>query len=104
MNIIEEIKKRLAPLHPFKVILFGSRAKRSASKTSDYDLYIVTNDKFTPQNWEEKKRLYLPFLKALRDLQKYYPIDIIVHTKTMHEEFIKQDSLFAKEIQKGQTL
>ncbi len=36
--------------------------------------------------------------RALNDLQKIIPIDIITHTKKMHEKFIELNSLFAREI------
>jgi tRNA nucleotidyltransferase (CCA-adding enzyme) len=47
---IEEIKskiiKRLKPLNPNKIILFGSYAYGTPHKDSDIDLYVVTNDDF----------------------------------------------------------
>ncbi len=40
--ILEEAKRRLVlELKPSKVYLFGSRARGTASSTSDYDFYVV---------------------------------------------------------------
>lgn len=89
-----EIVKRLKPLNPQKIILFGSYANGNPTEESDIDLYIVTNDDYVPQNWKEKSQVYLKFSQKLRDLQKEIPIDLIVHTKAMHEKFIDSNSSF----------
>lgn len=57
-----------------KVLLFGSRARGQATKDSDYDLLIVTNDTFAPRvkmDWESKIR------KALVSALKV-PFDVII--------------------------
>jgi len=54
-----EIVERLKPLDPEKVILFGSYAYGTPNEDSDIDLYVVTKDKFIPQNFNEKNNLYL---------------------------------------------
>ncbi|RUM73183.1 MAG: hypothetical protein DSZ11_06455 [Sulfurovum sp.] len=49
-----EIIKCLEPLNLDKVILFGSYAYGTPNIDSDIDLYVVTKDEYTPQNWKEK--------------------------------------------------
>jgi len=62
----------------------------------------VTKDDFIPQNYKEKKEITLKVSRAIRDLQKYIPIDVITHTKKMHQKFVEMDSLFSQSImQKG---
>jgi len=100
----DEIIKRLKPLNPYKIILFGSYAYGTPTKNSDIDLYIVTNDDFIPKNWREKINIKLKFSKLLRDLKQQYDIDLITHTKKMYEKFINSNSMFSKEIQKGQVI
>ncbi|SMC09490.1 nucleotidyltransferase domain-containing protein [Nitratiruptor tergarcus] len=98
----KEIVERLKPLEPDKIILFGSYAYGEPNEESDIDLYIVTKDEYIPRNFKEKNELYLKIARLLRDLRKDIPIDIIVHTKKMHEEFVKQNSSFYKyEIRRG---
>ena len=97
-----EILRRLKPLDPEKVILFGSFAYGSPTEHSDIDLYVVTKDDFMPANFREKMEVKLKVARQLRDLQRVIPIDIITHTKKMYEKFVELDSSFAKEIfQKG---
>ncbi|BCD62060.1 hypothetical protein NitYY0826_C0929 [Nitratiruptor sp. YY08-26] len=97
-----EIVERLKPLDPDKIILFGSYAYGEPNEESDIDLYIVTKDEYIPRNFKEKNELYLKIARLLRDLRKDIPMDIIVHTKKMYEEFVKQNSSFYKyEIRRG---
>ena len=94
----QEIVKRLKPLNPEKIILFGSYANGNPTEDSDIDLYVVTNDDFIPRNWREKMNIKLRFSKRLRDIKEIYDIDLIVHTKQMYKKFLRLNSMFAKEI------
>ncbi len=89
----------LKPLNPEKVILFSSYAYGEPHEDSDIDLLVVTNDNFIPK-YKEKSNIYLKVAYLVRDLQKRMAIDLIVHTKKMHEKFIELDSMFCRKIQK----
>lgn len=109
MNLSRELQTRirdaLAPLHPEKVILFGSYAWGQPTEDSDIDLYVVTQDDFLPANYEESMQNYLKVAAVLREINKTVPIDLIVHTKPMHQAFIRLDSMFAREMMtRGQIL
>lgn len=93
-----EIIERLKPLHPEKIILFGSYAYGTPHKDSDIDLLVVTHDEYIPGSYRENIQNYLKVSSALRELRKRIPIDLIVHTKAMHKKFIELGSLFSKEI------
>jgi predicted nucleotidyltransferase len=106
---IEQLKldiiKRLKPLDPQKVVLFGSYAYGTPNEDSDIDLYVVTKDEFIPKSFKEKSEISLRFSKKLRDLQKEIPIDLIVHTKEMYKNFVELNSSFYKHsILKGEEL
>ena len=52
--------RKLKPLNPNKIILFGSYATGNAeTNKSDLDLVVVTNDNFIPQNYNELMEIYL---------------------------------------------
>lgn len=103
--IKKEIVDRLRPLDPAKVILFGSYAWGKPDEDSDIDLYVVTKDDSMPLNYRENMNFYLKVSKQLEEIKKNYPCDLIVHTKPMHEKFIRINSSFANEIlTKGQVL
>ena len=89
----------------YKVILFGSSAAGKAKKDSDIDLIVVTDDDFMPRNYEENMKNYLKVSAVLRDIKARLPIDLIVHTKPMHEKFIHLGSMFSKNVmRKGEVL
>jgi hypothetical protein len=72
---------------------------------SDIDLLVVTNSDYFPGNYQEKSDLYLTVSRVIRDIRRQVPIDLIVHTKSMHRKFIELDSMFSKEIlQRGVVL
>jgi predicted nucleotidyltransferase len=93
-----EIIEKLKPLNPYQVILFGSYAYGVPHKNSDIDLYVVTNDEFMPQTWKEKSQIHQRVSKAIRDIAKKYPTDLITHTKAMHKKFVEMDSMFSRKI------
>ncbi len=97
-SIKKEIVQRLLPLNPEKIILFGSHAYGNPDSHSDIDLYIVTNDDFTPKNYEEKNTIYMQVSRRIRDLREDIPIDLIIHTKQMHKKFIQLNSSFSRKI------
>jgi uncharacterized protein len=94
------IKDALAPLHPEKVILFGSWAWGQPTEDSDIDLYVVTQDDFLPATWREKRDIVRAVSNRILDLRTRYAIDLLVHTKPMHREFVKINSSFARQIMK----
>ncbi len=100
-EIKQEIQKSLRPLNPVSVILFGSYATQTQNKESDLDLYIVTDDETVPKSYHEKRELHRKYAKALWNLKRLIAIDLIVHTKKMHQQFLELNSSFAKEIQNG---
>lgn len=99
--IIEKLKKT----QPEKIILFGSYAYGEPAEGSDLDILVVTGDNIIPESFSEKSLIYLRTSKAISDIKKEFPVDLIVHTKAMHKKFIENDSLFARELlTKGRVL
>lgn len=84
--------------HPEKIILFGSYAYGDPTANSDIDILVVTSDNVIPASFSEKSTIYLRISKAISEIKKEFPVDLIVHTKPMHQKFIEIDSLFAREL------
>lgn len=97
-DVEKKLIERLKKIDPAKIILFGSQASGDANNDSDIDLLVVTQDEFLPQNFAEKNAIYLRVSNAITDLEKMLPIDLIVHTKSMHQKFIEMGSMFSKQI------
>jgi predicted nucleotidyltransferase len=100
-HLKQEIIQRLAPLMPEKVILFGSYAAGVPTEDSDIDLYVVTHDDFMPKTWQEKSDISLQVSQAMLDFRMQHAVDLIVHTRPMHDKFMQMGSSFAKELQRS---
>ena len=58
----------------------------------------MTPDDFMPNTYEERMQSHLQVASLLRELNKQVAIDLIVHTKPMHDAFVRLDSMFAREL------
>ncbi len=105
-EIKTEILGRLtAQIKLHRVILFGSYARGIPDVESDIDLLVVIDDDLMPANFEENMQNYHKVSAALRDIKRIIPMDLIVHTKPMHEKFLQLGSMFSKEVEeKGEVL
>ena len=97
-DIRNEISEALRPLHPVEVIIYGSYAWGQPTEDSDIDLYVVTQDDFMPATWKQKRDVVRTVSNCILDMRTRYPIDLLVHTKPMHREFIATNSSFARQI------
>ena len=105
VNYIPALIEKLKTTKPEKIILFGSYAYGVPSPDSDLDILVVTGDNFIPSSFSEKSKIYLKISQSISEIKKEFPIDLIVHTKAMHQLFIEINSLFARElISKGKVL
>ncbi|MDZ7697285.1 MAG: nucleotidyltransferase domain-containing protein [Deltaproteobacteria bacterium] len=96
----EILRTLTSSLKIYKVILFGSFSKGTAGRDSDIDLIVVTDDDSMPKSYRESMQNYLKVSSVLRDIKAKVPIDLIVHTRPMHEEFIHLGSMFSKDVMK----
>jgi predicted nucleotidyltransferase len=101
-KLSDELRNRiceaLKPLHPEKVILFGSYAWGQPTEDSDIDLYVVTQDDFVPSTWRQRRDIVRRISNQILDLRTRYPIDLLVHTRPMHREFVERKSSFARQV------
>jgi uncharacterized protein len=101
MNI-QSLEKRiiecLKPLNTDKIILFGSMAYGTPGQESDIDILVVTSDNIVPENLKDFMLLKMPYSKALDQIRQEFPVDLILHTKPMHQKFVLQGSSFSREL------
>ena len=77
-RVLNEIIDRIVLItNPDKIILFGSRAKGTANKNSDYDVLIL-------KKYARKKSLRQKLYKI--GLTKEAPVDILVNTPIAYEK------------------
>ena len=105
LNYLSVLVGKLKTTDPEKIILFGSYAYGEPALDSDLDILVVTGDNFIPSSFSEKSKIYLNISQSISEIKKEFPVDLIVHTKAMHQRFIEINSLFAREIlSKGMVL
>ena len=95
---INELRDNLSQLDPYLVVLFGSYAQGTPNPDSDLDIMVVLNDASQPITFKEKQSLYLKVSPYTRAIAKKIPIDLIVYTIPMYENFKKTKSNFSEEI------
>jgi len=95
---IEQLKINLSELNPYLVLLFGSYAYGTPHQDSDLDIFVVLNDNSMPTTFQEKQALYLKVSPYTRPIAKQIPIDLMVFTIPMYEQFKSIKSNFSQEI------
>lgn len=98
---IKQLQSKLSALDPYLVLLFGSYAIGVPDKDSDLDLFVVLNDNTMPISFKEKQELYFKVSEHTHDIAKEIPIDLIVFTKPMFEDFKAMNSSFSKDLLKN---
>ncbi|MGZ5207826.1 MAG: nucleotidyltransferase domain-containing protein [Sulfuricurvum sp.] len=85
----------LQPLHPYKIILFGSYAYGEPDCDSDIDLLLVSSESGY-KSFQERIALKMEILKKLDGLTQ--PIDILAYSKSEWEDLVAKNSSFIREI------
>ena len=80
------------------MLLFGSHAYGTPSDDSDIDLFVVLNNDTLPATFKEKQDLYLSVSSKLHAFSTQVPVDLLVFTVPMFEQFKKLESSFSREI------
>ena len=94
-TIIEKIQS-VAPL--YRVMLFGSHARGTADPQSDLDLIVIVDSDKILKNFTERAAHHLTISRALRDIERVMPIDLLVYTKPEFENFIASRSSFSRQV------
>ena len=96
INEIEELKNQFVKqLSPIRIYLFGSFANGTNSENSDFDFYIVVDDKVT-----DLVEMTVSAYKAIRTT-KQRPVDIIVGTSSRFNERKNMMSVENEVFEKG---
>ena len=97
-DIRNQISESLKPLHPEKVILFGTYAWGHPTEDSDIDLIVVLNIEETPRTYHDKMMNRLLVRRALDELNRDYALDVLVYTSQEWKDFKEFGSAFSMEI------
>jgi predicted nucleotidyltransferase len=95
---IQQLKECLSELDVYLVLLFGSYAHGTPNQDSDLDIFVVLNDNTMPVTFKDKQELYLKVSYYTRPVARQIPIDLMVFTIPMFDQFKRNNSSFSKEI------
>jgi len=95
-NRIVSCLRRQKNIH--QIILFGSYARGNPKIDSDIDLCIITNETELTKSFSKKLQRKVQIAKALIDIKKEFPIDLLVYTKAEWQKLLKLDHFFIQEI------
>ena len=97
-DVRHQIRESLKPLHPEKVIVFGSYAHGEPDGDSDIDLIVVLDSDAVPVTYRERMMNRLAVRRALDELNRDYALDVLVYTLPEWKRFQDSGSAFAKEV------
>lgn len=95
---ITRIIEQLKAIDPYLIILFGSVSDGSENENSDIDLLVILDSNKVSQNYEEKMKNKLLVRRAIYEISKKIPIDLLVYTKGEYEIIRQNKNSFFKEI------
>jgi uncharacterized protein len=93
-----QIRESLRPLHPERVIVFGSYAYGEAGPDSDIDLIVVLDSDAMPMTYHDRMRNRLLVRRALDALNRDYALDVLVYTIPEWKRFRDSGSAFTQEV------
>jgi uncharacterized protein len=97
-HLVEEMTERLKALKPYKVILFGSYARGTATEDSDLDVMVVLDSNERSRKFDDFIERGKPVSAAVRELRKTMPMDLIVYTLVEFEYLRHEKDFFVEEI------
>ena len=101
-NILNQIVESLKAADPYKIILFGSYAKGTATKDSDIDLMVILDNDFVSSNSREKSNRNCAVLNLVDHI---CPMDLFIYSKAEYKKRKKRGSFLIYEIERtGKTI
>jgi predicted nucleotidyltransferase len=98
-EIVTKLRELLIPLKLHTAILFGSYAYGHPSEDSDIDLLAVIDEE-TAISYNERRRVRLKVRKALAEVNREHPLDLLVYTLSEWQSMLASPNYFLREITK----
>ncbi|MBW1649739.1 MAG: nucleotidyltransferase domain-containing protein [Deltaproteobacteria bacterium] len=95
---IYEITEKLKELNPYKIVLFGSYAKKETAENSDIDIMVILDSQKIASNYDEKMKNKLKVRRNIYEFSKKVPIDLLVYTKAEYDIISASKNSFYNEI------
>ncbi|MCL2284207.1 MAG: nucleotidyltransferase domain-containing protein [Fibromonadales bacterium] len=96
--LIDEMTERLKELKPYKVILFGSYAKGTATKDSDLDVLVILDSDEFAKTFDERTKRWDMIYPVVLETNRKIALDVITYSKAEYEYLLKDRDFFVREI------
>ncbi len=97
IEIAKRFAKRLRKFEPEKIILFGSRARGTHFKHSDFD-FIIVSKKFKNMHFLER------CVKVYEYWNEPYDLEAICYTPEEFEKKLKESTFIRKAVREGKEI
>ena len=99
VDVVSKIIQCLIGLKVYKIILFGSYARGTATEDSDIDLVVILDTEDFAKSLNERLDRKQPINKSIRKIRKDFPMDIVVYSKGEYNYLKDRGDFFIKEIE-----
>jgi len=98
--VLNRLVEKLMAADPYKIVLFGSHARGTATRDSDIDLMVILDNYDIAQTYKERlnKRCYVR--KLVRDINYRYAMDILVYSRAEFQKRKLDGSFLIDEVEK----
>ncbi|MHC6203064.1 nucleotidyltransferase domain-containing protein [Breznakiellaceae bacterium SP9] len=79
--VLRDLISSLKPSDPYKIVLFGSYAKGTATADSDIDLMVILDNDKVAKTWTERSMKKADIRKLVREINYKYAMDILVYSR-----------------------
>ncbi|GHU48327.1 hypothetical protein FACS1894200_05170 [Spirochaetia bacterium] len=80
-TVLRDLITSLKPSDPYKIVLFGSYAKGTATVDSDIDLMVILDNDEVAKTWTERSMKKADIRKLVREINYKYAMDILVYSR-----------------------
>jgi uncharacterized protein len=96
---LPEIVENIRQIDPHKIILFGSSVEGVLREDSDLDLVVILDSSEITKGYNERMKNRLLVRRAIYELSKKVPVDLVVYTKKEYDIISKSGGSFFNEIE-----
>ena len=99
-NYIIQLIEALKQSDPFRIILFGSCARKTSNNDSDIDMVVILDNYDIAKTYNERltKKLYIN--RLVRNINYKVPLDIMVYSKAEYKIVKDYGNNFIDEIER----
>jgi predicted nucleotidyltransferase len=103
--VLNNLIVSLKPSDPYKIVLFGSYAKGTATADSDIDLMVILDNDEVAKTWRERSMKKADIQQLVREINYKYAMDILVYSKAEFKIVKELGNPFIDEVERtGRTI